>query len=109
MIIGMDYLEAANGVIDLGKMELKIPVLGTIKLSGSPDGMAANVNSVSIAPNDAGVVWLQAPSSASEGDTIWVDNRVVRPGVYMARSVSRVKEGRVAVQICNTTTKVALF
>ena len=96
MIIGMDYLEAAKGVIDLGRMELNIPELGIIKLSGSPTGMAANVNSVEIAPSDAGVVWLAAPSTAIEGDTIWVDNKVVRPGVYMARSVGRVREGRVA-------------
>ena len=109
MIIGMDYLEAAKGNLNLGKMELDIPGLGIIKLSGSPSGMATNVHSVEVISHQSGVVWLQAPAAAAEGATIWVDNCIVRPGVYMARSVSMVKNNRVAVQVCNTSSRNAVF
>ena len=103
VLLGMDFLHEAKATLDMEVMELRMPAMKPIKLSCGPPGYCTVGSEMSLESHEVAQIWVKAPAGSVENQILNVEERTIRQGVYIARSVGQVKGGRVAIQICNST------
>ena len=109
ILLGMDFLKKTDALIDIKTMTLKLKGHRTMAVTCMPLKKSRMFDSLALPAYHATTVMLRAPAGSREEDEIWVEAQTVQPGVYLARTVSKVKKGRVIGQMTNTTEKAVVI
>ena len=103
VLLGMDFLHDSKATLDMESLELRIPSMRPFKLSCGPPGLCNLDSDLKLEKNEVTQVWINAPVGSGEGQVLNIEERTIHPGVYVARSIGLVHDGKVAMQICNST------
>ena len=105
LLLGMDFLTKAGASIDIPTMTLKLKGHRAIAVTCVPLDTDRMLGAMVLPAYHATTVYLRAPEGSQEEDEVWVEAQTIQVGVYLARTISRVAEGRILGQMANTTGK----
>lgn len=103
ILLGMDFLSKAESTIDIKTMMLKLKGHRPIAVDCRPAKTSQLSQSVTLPAYHAAMIMLQAPLGSKNGEKVWVEAHTIQRGVYLARTISVVDQGKITGQVTNTT------